>query len=66
MKDLIIKCYKDFIGRSKIKSVQLCKVLKHIVRIIVRLKAIKYKMDVACYLFFMPSSLAIKPSYQTY
>ena len=35
-------------------------------RIVIRLKAIKYKIDIACYLSFMPSSLAIEPRYQAY
>ena len=30
--------------------------------IIVRLKAIKYKMNITCYLTFLLSGLAIKPS----
>ena len=34
--------------------------------IIVRLKAIKYKIDFACYLFYLLSSLAIKLSHLVY
>ena len=32
-------------------------------RLIVKLKTIKYKIDIACYLSFLPSDIAIKPSY---
>ena len=32
-------------------------------RIVVRLKAINFKMDIACYLSFLPSSQVIEPSY---
>ena len=33
-------------------------------KLIVKLKAIKYKIDIAHYLSYLPSSLAIEPSYQ--
>ena len=42
-----------------------CRVLKRIDQIVVRLKAIKYKVDVVCYLSSYPSSLGIEPSHQT-
>ena len=34
--------------------------------IVVRLKAIKYKIDITRYLSFLFSGLAIKPSHQAY
>ena len=34
-------------------------------RFVIKLKAIKYKMDIDCYLSSLPSGLAIKPSYKT-
>lgn len=34
--------------------------------IIIRLKAIKYKLDIACYLPSLPSGQAIKPSRQAH
>ena len=35
-------------------------------KIIVRLKVIKYKIDIFNYLSSLPSSLIIKPSHQTF
>ena len=37
--------------------------LKTYNKIIVKLKIIKYKIDIACYLFFLPLNLAIEPSH---
>ena len=34
--------------------------------IVIRLKAIKYKLDIACYLSFLPSGLAIEHSHKAY
>ena len=34
--------------------------------IVVRLKTIKYKIDITCYLSFLLLDLAIKPSHQAY
>ena len=35
-------------------------------RIVIRLKAIEYKIDIACYLSFLPSDLIIKPGFQAH
>ena len=36
------------------------------VKIVIRLKAIKYKIDIACYLSFLLLNLTIEPSYEAY
>ena len=40
--------------------------LKMYGRIVVKLKSIKYKIDITCYLSFLFSDLAIMASYQDY
>ena len=53
-------------GRNgiEVKWVWLCEVSKRMGRFVVRLKGIKYKVDVVRYLSSHPSSLGIKPSHQ--
>ena len=52
--------------RYEDKRVWLCRVSKYIGEIILKLKTIKYKIDIICYLFFLLSGLVINPSNQTY
>ena len=44
----------------KIEWIWFYGVSKRMDRLVVKLKAIKYKIDIACYLFFLSSSLAIE------
>ena len=63
-KNLEVKHYEDYMSGNKIKDIKytsLCS-LKIYSEIVVRLKAIKYKINIICYLSSLFLGLAIKPS----
>ena len=65
VEDLGIRYYNNHESRNMIKNmrIRLCRVLKHMGGIIIRLKAIEYKEDSSYYLSFYSPDLGLEATY---